>query len=560
MAENTGISWADHTVNFWHGCQKVSEACRFCYAERLDARFHPHPHPMADPGTSANWGPNAPRLLRVEAATREAFRYQRRAVKEGRRFRVFTNSMSDFFEDRRDLDEARFEAFATILRTPHLTWMILTKRPDFMAQWMSDPETPGRVAQTADRQIVAEQIAKMGPERIKPIPAFPGYFVSDRGRVFTGSGSAGCVWCGVEIPGVAKRKYCSKSCSSKAQYEASQGRFKEPAGMRPLSPDEVDGGYQRVTLKQGDARVREFVHRLVLSVFVREPSDQEQACHRDGNPSNNALPNLRWGTQSENWDDRRRHGKFRAYAKLTQRDVDLVHTLHADGATNANIASRFDVSETQVRNILDGAQWAVDAIEWPLPWVWCGTTAESQEWADKRVPELLKVPAAVRFLSCEPLLGPISFRWAPWAHQATGESYREYLERKGKVNHLESLRGLDWIIAGGESGPHARPMHPDWARSLRDQCAEAGVPFHFKQWGEWRPPEDGEEYNTAYGRGGKPPAFLVDHEDGVVRCFYPHNDSALRPDDSPCKPMIRVGVRAASRLLDGVLHDAVPEA
>lgn len=106
----------------------------------------------------------------------------------------------------------------------------------------------------------------------------------------------------------------------------------------------------------------------------------------------------------------------------------------------------------------------------PLPNVWLGVSAEDQHWADVRIPALLETPAAVRFVSLEPLLGPISFRWASWAPVID-------------ANHLDGLNGIGWVIAGGESGPGARPMEAAWTRSLRDQCAEAGVPFFFKQAG-----------------------------------------------------------------------------
>ena len=113
-----------------------------------------------------------------------------------------------------------------------------------------------------------------------------------------------------------------------------------------------------------------------------------------------------------------------------------------------------------------------EAIEWPLPNVWLGVTAESQEAADERIPLLLQTPAAVRFVSCEPLLGPIDLG---------------LVDENGGPNDFARLSGLDWVIVGGESGPGARPMYPDWARSLRDQCQAAGVPFFFKQWGAFKP-------------------------------------------------------------------------
>jgi len=108
---------------------------------------------------------------------------------------------------------------------------------------------------------------------------------------------------------------------------------------------------------------------------------------------------------------------------------------------------------------------------WPLPNVWLGTSVEHQHFADERIPFLLQTPAAVRFLSCEPLLGPVNLLRAGL----------------GPKMPNDAAGWLHWVICGGESGPGARPMHPDWARSLRDQCQAAGVPFFFKQWGEWFP-------------------------------------------------------------------------
>ena len=130
---------------------------------------------------------------------------------------------------------------------------------------------------------------------------------------------------------------------------------------------------------------------------------------------------------------------------------------------------------------------------WPLPNVWHGVTAENQAMADERIPILLDTPAAKRFVSVEPMLGPVDL---------TCINYPDAVDHE--VGLLDALRGmscdddpthpaLDWVIAGGESGPHARPMHPDWVRSLRDQCKAARVPYFFKQWGEWAPydPDNG---------------------------------------------------------------------
>lgn len=132
---------------------------------------------------------------------------------------------------------------------------------------------------------------------------------------------------------------------------------------------------------------------------------------------------------------------------------------------------------------------------WPLENVWLGVSCGNQEAADERITTLMKCPAARRFLSCEPLLGPINLNAV-----AIGEPSKVTgLESEGFERiqfQVDALRGskqldyaaIDWVIAGGESGPHARPVKSDWLLGLRDQCVGAGVPFFFKQWGEWAPP------------------------------------------------------------------------
>lgn len=139
----------------------------------------------------------------------------------------------------------------------------------------------------------------------------------------------------------------------------------------------------------------------------------------------------------------------------------------------------------------DGKAWGDG---WPN--VWLGTTVENQEQADLRIPHLLDTPAAKRFLSCEPLLEPIGLddawhgessldpecwgdcRWCAKGHRPLHNCQRH---RQSEADWIRGRSGLDWVIVGGESGPGARPMRPDWPRSLRDQCQAAGVPFFMKQ-------------------------------------------------------------------------------
>lgn len=119
-------------------------------------------------------------------------------------------------------------------------------------------------------------------------------------------------------------------------------------------------------------------------------------------------------------------------------------------------------------------------FDWPLPNAWLGVSVENQATADERIPILLDTPAAVRWVSAEPLLGPVSLRWMnAWPENAPATAMNPY--NGGVTDYLDGLRRLDWIVAGGESGPKARPMHPDWVRDLRDQCAKAGVAFFMKQ-------------------------------------------------------------------------------
>lgn len=159
---------------------------------------------------------------------------------------------------------------------------------------------------------------------------------------------------------------------------------------------------------------------------------------------------------------------------------------------------------------------------WPLPNVWLGTSVETQKWADIRIQHLIETPATVRFLSCEPLLGPVRLCSCDGAaHQVQRHPFL-----KNPACPLHGQNRIDWVIVGGESGPGARPMHPDWARLLRDQCTVAGVPFLFKQWGEWRWAREADD--AAHEMAG-------------------------------ASTVQRVGKKAAGRELDGIVWDQYPE-
>ena len=177
-----------------------------------------------------------------------------------------------------------------------------------------------------------------------------------------------------------------------------------------------------------------------------------------------------------------------------------------------------------------------DGMIWPLPNVWLGATITDQPEADRDIPKLLTTPAAVHFLSMEPLLREVHIRTHWLVHHHPGDA------------------AIDWVIVGGESGPGARPMHPDWARSLRDQCAVADVPFLFKQWGEWGEPDSIERTNLAL-QGW----FEQDRLDGGVPLHEWQGPMQNGVELASLRPEVfRVGKKAAGRLLDGRTHDWYP--
>ena len=200
------------------------------------------------------------------------------------------------------------------------------------------------------------------------------------------------------------------------------------------------------------------------------------------------------------------------------------------------------------------AKMVADGRWFPTHWpnVWIGATICNQAEADRDIPKLLAVPAAKRFLSMEPLLSPVELglQCENWSNEIVMDQETGAYDCCKACDFTGIGNAIDWVIVGGESGYNARPMHPDWARSLRDQCDAAGVPFLFKQHGEWREPMPGEEFDTSMGRAAKPPAFIISH-DGSVRCF--EGDRFIKP-----KVVIRVGKKAAGRLLDGREWNGVP--
>lgn len=220
------------------------------------------------------------------------------------------------------------------------------------------------------------------------------------------------------------------------------------------------------------------------------------------------------------------HHTFQVLTKRPERAREYM-TSHPDAGLMTRHSS---VMSWAVR---DG-HWTPETphVPWPLPNVWLGTSVEDQATADARIPDLLATPAAVVFLSCEPPLGPLTI-------------------------NPRALALIDWIIVGGESGPNARPMHPDWARSLRDQCQAAGVAFHFNQWGEWAPDDGPAPDARDRIMAGECQAA---YHDGTAWQVADHGFAIDVGDARGHGEWVyRTGKRAAGRRLDGRTWDEFPE-
>jgi protein gp37 len=242
------------------------------------------------------------------------------------------------------------------------------------------------------------------------------------------------------------------------------------------------------------------------------------------------------------------------YQVLTKRPGRMAEYLNGTYHRNPKDGVLSHIEQFRLRGIPDGGMHHREigkTWQWPLPNVWMGTSVEDQATADARIPHLLRCPAAVRFLSCEPLLGVVDLKLTLGLKILPPGPGNKWL--------YWPLDELHWVITGGESGAGARPMHPDWARSLRDQCAQAGVAFFFKQWGEYRPMELSEVHK------GFDAIMVSNSPDRKPSCGYqmPHQLEGYITDTASGygwqRPMLRVGKHASGNLLDGVEHKAWPK-
>lgn len=194
--------------------------------------------------------------------------------------------------------------------------------------------------------------------------------------------------------------------------------------------------------------------------------------------------------------------------------------------------------------------------DWPqaFPHVGLIATIVNQAEADRDVPKLLATPATWRGISAEPLLGPVRLDRIAHGDESDIDAlsgFINYTPQHVAVPPKALGARLNWVICGGESGAGARPMHPAWARSIRDQCVAARVPFFFKQWGEFHP---STEHDPALCNVDTPEAISITGE----REYRPTEQMRRIVTDSRWAGMCRVGKKRAGRLLDGYTHDDMP--
>lgn len=461
----TSIEWTDETWNPTVGCSRVSAGCEHCYAEGVAHRgLSPHHRGLTVLGKHGPRWTGEVRLVESALAKPLSWKKPRR---------VFVNSLSDLWHEGVS-NETCAAIFGVMAACPHLTFQVLTKRPERMRAWFALDGIASRVDLFKHIALAGRIDEFFAAERVAPVEAWPGYFITTKGRVLSDWSNSG----------------------------------ERTADVHELAALAEGQGHSRVMLYRDGETARPLIHRLVLATFdggaiASADCDNLQGCHIDGDPRNNALWNLRWGTQASNWSDSKRHGTRRRYSKLTEDQVSELRALAADGASGAELGRRFSISDTQARNIASGRQWAPPhEAEWPLRSVWLGVSVEDQATADERIPLLLDTPAALRFVSCEPMLGPVAF--APeWLHTGRCAAIGPKPERfrcglpaghdgeDGHPHHALIPSGvpwfgqnaLEWVIIGGESGPGARAFNVAWMKAAIEQCRAAGVPVFCKQLG-----------------------------------------------------------------------------
>lgn len=438
MGDRSAIGWTDATWNCLRGCSRVSAGCSKCYAERVAARFsgpgQPY-HGLARRAGELYQLPNGDHRHQADAGWTGVVRMVPEHLRDPMRWRrprrIFVASMSDPFHEKFSSDDIDSIMAVMVLADWH-KYQLLTKRAARMREYMSDPMRAFKILRAIDKLEV--DVAMEGAvEEWRPYPPCPLYEVSSFGNV---------------------RR------NGRLLVQCSHG-----------------GGYRQVAICSSGVPKTTLVHRVVLEAFDRPPHEGEEAAHRNGDRTDNRIANLRWTSKEDNMQDAARQGTagvwMKGRATLTHDQISDVRAARARGEKLDTIAARFGSNRQQISAITTGKIFKPAPLAWPLPNLWIGVSVENQDAADERIPELLATPAALRFLSCEPLLGELNLR--------------RWLGGSSCLDSFDGSDGLvidpsiDWLIDGCESGHGARPAEDAWFESLAAQCRDAGVPYFHKQ-------------------------------------------------------------------------------
>ncbi len=419
------------TKGKWH-CVHTSPGCQNCYAERLNHRFK---------GPKYRVGADQ---IRLDAKVLE------KPLRWTNPRSVFVASMSDLFLDEVPATDIA-KVFAVMANCPQHQFIVLTKRVARAATLLCDPMFPFSVQRAWDEIQVDAEMHHM-VEEWRPIPEWEEYEVSNFGEIRRG------------------------------------GR------LLKRTPNKARGGYLQVGLCKNGRPITKRLHSLVLSAFVGPAPIEHEVGHRNGQRADNRIANLSWVTRLQNMEASVRHGTAGAWMKsratLEPAEVRRIRRLRNEGWLLDEIAAEVGSTRQQVSAICLGNIFKPAELRWPLPNVWIGVSVENQKYADERIPLLLQIPTVLRFVSAEPLLGPMDLRehLYPRAHEST----------PGCLGSV--VPAIDWVICGGESGPGARGMDLMWLYNIMNQCLVAGTPAFVKQVGSVPliPEIRLEDYDTTY--------------------------------------------------------------
>lgn len=415
---NSKISWCDASWGPVTGCSRVSAGCASCYAERLSLQMHKRwvamgktPEQIRHAGfTSKPW-------TAQNAAENVICHWDRLEIplKWKQPKKIFITSMSDLYHDLVP-DAFIDKVMAIVALCPYHTFQNLTKRPERMLDYFSKADKPFHIQQSMDAISVDRRMSKIR-EEWRPINGYNRYLVSNFGRIVS----------------------------------------QKPSGNHELIALNQGNGYLAVALCENGVVHSHLIHRLVLESFIGPPDDGQEACHANGDKTDNRIANLRWGNRTENMADSARHGKagvwMKARATLTSEQVSEIRIRRESGESLDDIRSDYGATRQQISAICLGRIFKPPQIDWPLRNYWAGVSVENKR-EKHRIDELRPIPAAIRFISFEPLL-----------------------EDLGELD----LTGIHWAQIGGESGPGFRPMQMDWVMNIYRQCRAQGVSVWAKQ-------------------------------------------------------------------------------